>query len=223
MADVSKNAAAASASVLTLIGGIQTNIAASDATATAKTVRLQTDSGGNLRTTQEGGKPTYSFSSAFSSDSTATDIAQIRGNATTTVKVKKIVLTSVATALAAGTLSIVRRSVANTSDTTAAAASAAWDNNTDGTPNSIPYHYTAAPSGLGTAVATAWQERIVQGATATVPPTRVVLDFEPANGGRGLVLRGTGDFLSVHVPAALGGSGNAFTIDWITTEEPSSA
>src|ERR1700676_3685822 len=87
----------------------------------------QLDSGGALRVTEEGGKATYFGTSQFACDSNGTDIAILPGNAGKVVKVLGVLVSSTATAVATGDVSLVRRSAANTAGTSANASIAQAD------------------------------------------------------------------------------------------------
>ncbi len=222
MADTSKGATASNVPVVDFMG-VQRNDRAAVLVATNATVGpLQTDSAGNMRVDQEGGKLTYSANSSFACDATATDIATFPGTNSAVCKIKKIVISTLATAGAVGVVNLIRRSTANTGFTTAASVTACFDI-TSAVPNVLPYHATAHPTAFGTAVATCWGERVIQGATANIPISRVELNFDGTNGGQGLVVRNASDFINVSAVAALGGSGNLWSVQWVWVEEPTTA
>jgi hypothetical protein len=189
----------------------------------ANLAMTQLDSAGSLRITEEGGKATYFGTSLFACDSTATDIAQFPGVAGVTAKIQGILISAVATARADGNLSIIRRSAANTAGTTGNASVAKADTR-DAAASCQPVHYTAHPTALGATAGTLIGQHFIQPAAASdnlLP--NIFIDFRQFNGGKPVRVQGATDFLSVNVPAALGGTGNAWAITWIWTEEPTTA
>lgn len=173
------------------------------------------DSYGNHRVTLEGGAPTYYATSNFSCDSTATDIAQIAGNAATVVQVLEVRVCTLATTAIAGLVNLIRRSAANTAGTAVAASSGKADSR-NATPGSIPVHYTVHPSALGATAGTIRTVQILQNVVgSTVLPAEYVFDLRPKVGEQALRLNGIAEFLSVNAAAALGGSGNVWAITWI--------
>lgn len=182
----------------------------------------QGDSAGSLRTTAEGGKPTYSVVSQFASDSTGTDIWFIQGSSTKTVKVLKIIISGTITAAATGDLSVIRRSAANTAGTAVADTPGLLDATNDVAATSVVKHYTAHPTGLGTAVATLFGVRLgLPTSPAVAGP--IEINFANLPGGKLPRLSGTTDFLCINIAAALGGAGNAYDITCFFTEEPTTA
>lgn len=220
MADTSKGALASVQPVVDFMGVQRNDLAAVLGATNSTILPTQTDAGGSLRVVSEGGNPTYTANSQFAADATAVDIATFPGVSTKVCKIKKIVITTYATTRAIGALTIVRRSTANLGSTAVGAATACLDI-TDAAPAAAPVHLTAHATALGTAVATVWAERIIQGATAE-PMTRIELNWE-TNGGRQLVVRNASDFINISAVAALGVSGNLWSIDWEWIECPTTA
>lgn len=182
----------------------------------------QFDSYGSLRTTNEGGAPTYFANSQFACDSTGTDIWCFPGVTTKVIKVLWIAVASVATSAAVGVAQLLRRSVADTAGTPANAtivkasvgnAAAAGQ----------PVHYTAHPTALGTGVAFySWQ--LSQGAVATAEAKPFVIDFRAMMGHQALRLNNVvTDILAFNVAAALGATGNAWHISVAWEELPTTA
>ena len=181
------------------------------------------DSAGSLRVTEEGSKPTYFATSQFASDSTATDIWAFPGVAGKTAKIQWISVTTTATAAATGDMTLVRRSAADTAGTSANASIAQADTR-DAAASCQPIHYTAHPTALGATAGTMFATRFVQPAASTLSPyPGYFFDLRNYNGGRGIRVQGTTDFIYLNVPAALGGAGNAYDITVCWTEENSSS
>jgi hypothetical protein len=187
----------------------------------------QTNSAGSLRVTQDGSVPRYFGNSQFAADSTATDIWFFPGVAGATIKVQRVIVSSVATAFAQGRMQLLRRSTANTAGTAVSAGIgyASADDQAAGTPNALgqPKHYTAHPTGLGTAAGVLRSLQYAQQPLATVAGPSYEFDLRTYGDGKGVRLSGTTDILALNVPAGLGGSGNAWdiTVEWI--EEPITA
>lgn len=226
MPDYTEKVLASSAPIGTPILAVRTDKPATRTTANAQHSFLQVDSAGNLRVSEEGGKATYFATSQFSSDSTATDIAQFLGVAGVTAKIQWVFVNTALTATATGDLSVIRRSTANTAGTTGNASVAQADGG-DAAASCQPVHYTAHPTGLGTSAGIIfgirWIAPALGGGTAGAIPQGVFFDFRQFTGGKGLRVQGTSDFVSINVPAALGGAGNVWDIVWCWTEEPTTA
>lgn len=226
MGDYNAGALAASGGVGSPILGMRQDTPAQDpkATANLEFARMQMDSGGNVRISHEGGKTTYRATSQFSSDSTATDIAVFAGNATTTVKVLTLKISTTATAAAIGDVTIIRRTAVDTGQTAVSAALGLLDGR-DAVPASTPQHFTAHPTGLGAAATNPnlGCSKLFQG-TAALKADVLVFDWRAQSGERhGVRLSGTTDILALNVPAALGGAGNTWDLEWSWTEEPLTA
>lgn len=191
----------------------------SKVTANQQESRLQVDSAGALRVSEEGGKATYYATSQFACDSTATDIFFVPGNATTAVKVLWVDVSTTATAAATGDLTLVRRSAANTAGT-AVASSVGQADSADAAASSAPKHYTAHPTSLGTSAGVVYAKRLVQQAAGTPPAASVFFDLRPLTGGKGLRLSGASELLCLNAAAALGGAGNAWDVTVCWVEEP---
>lgn len=191
---------------------------ADDAGANLAYGRLSADLGGSMRVSTEGGKPTYAATSQFACDSTGTDIAVFPGTASKTVKILKIFVSSTATAAATGDIAIIRRSTADTAGTTGN-ASVGKLNSGNAAAFSQPVHYTAHPTALGTAVATLYCERFVQQAAGTPQASKTEINLQNFFGAQALRLKGSSDFIALNVAAALGGSGNAWDVTWVFTED----
>ena len=182
------------------------------------------DYGGSIRVSEEGGVPTYYAVNQFTCDSTATDIWYLQGNATTVVKVLWMLITSTATAASAGRLQILKRSTLDTAGTAVAAGTPLPADSRNAAAVSIPKHYTAHPTSLGTLVGTIFTQQFAQQASTTVPAQAAFLmDFRSYFGGQALRLAGTAEILCVNAAASLGGSGNAWDITCCYTELPLTA
>ena len=177
----------------------------------------QNDPGGALRVTQQGGNPTYMAASYFASDSTATDIWTLAGNVTTVVEVLWMTISTTITTATTGQATLVLRSAADTAGTTGTTKGIALDSR-NAAASSFPVFYTAHPTGLGTSIGTIWSAQI--GSSLTSAPTLINIDFRPTAGGQGLRLTGTSQILCFNIAAALGASGNEWSITAAWQENP---
>lgn len=217
-----QNAAPTGAVAGTGLLGLRKDSPADIAAANLNFTYPQFDSGGAIRCTEEGGKASYLCSAQFACDSTATDIWTLPGNASTTVKVLWLLITSVATAAATGRLQVVLRTVADTAGTRVVDTAVAMDSR-DAAASSIPGHYTVHPSALGAGTAILSLQFGQQAVNSIPIAAPFFLDFRTFYGGKALRLAGVSQILAVNAAAALGASGNAWDITVAWTEEPTSA
>lgn len=191
------------------------------ATANGNVGVVQFDAYGSMRTSQEGGYPTYWATSQFSCDSTATDIAIFAGNTSAIIKILGIFISSFATSAAHGDITVIRRSAVNTAGT-AANASVAKADPRDGAANGAPQHYTAHPTGLGTSAGTLFAAHYYQPqAAASGAPAQLFIDPCQLYGAKPWVLKALAtDIIVINAAAALGGSGNVWDITWAWVELP---
>jgi len=89
-------------------------------------------------------KPTYSSSTTTTMASSATDVCQLRGSATRTVKVRRIIVSAASTAVQSDPVAIIKRSTANSGGTVVTPAVVPYDSQ---------FSLTGAATNTGTAVA----------------------------------------------------------------------
>lgn len=139
---------------------------------------------------------TYSAAaSAFVPAATATDVWNFQGSGTKTIRIHKIKVTGTTTSGSAIkiTISLIRRSAANTGGTSVVGTAVPHDSN-NAAATAVVRHYTANPSALGTAVGTVRSDTTsFQGSGITAG----VLEWDFEDGGQPLILRGTSQFLSI--------------------------
>lgn len=168
----------------------------------------------------EGTKATYSYSSISNTPAAAaTDILTITGSGSKTVRITKIVVTGNATAQAAFSMLLVRRSTADSGGTSSTPAALKYDTS-DGAATAVVTLYTANPASLGTTVGTvkAFRVPLVINTFAAPGIQTVVFDFTTRN-EKGLVLRGTSDILAINGNAGTISAGGVLDFDVTWTEE----
>lgn len=144
---------------------------------------------------------TYRASASFTPFATAPlALVTIIGSATKTVRVKRILIGGVATALADTLFRLTRVSVIGTGGTAVAPTIGKNDTNSAAA-TAVVQHYTTAAQSTGTVGSTLshWRQfvaTVTTPATAYVNPTYQVFP-ECGIGGQSLVLRGTSDMLQV--------------------------
>lgn len=174
----------------------------------------QADTAGSLQVNTEGKKATYSSAPSTVLAAAATDALTITGSATKTIRITRVSFTGIGTTLGDATVTLNKRSTANTGGTSTAAAAVPHDS-TSASATATVLQYTANPT-LGTLV----------GAVRSLPspffaltnaayPT--VWDFTTRN-GQGIVLRGTSQVLAIGLGGATVTGGLLYgEIEW--TEE----
>lgn len=151
--------------------------------------------GGTL-VSSDGSKATYRYFSAGNTPAaTPTDVLTLTGSATKTIRVKKIVLSGLATTAGQFVWLLVRRSTANSGGTSTAPAVQKHDTG-DGAATAVLALYTVNATSLGTAVGTVRGGRLFHALT-TAQNDRLVFDFS-TNQDKALVLRGTTDILAIN-------------------------
>lgn len=209
---LSNNGAAASSNRVGTLGGVvQTDPANGTAYTQGRDAAPNVGTDGNLWVNiQPALRPvSYSTSKSFAGSST-TDNAVLPGNATNTVLVTRVIVTCIATTAGIQTVSIIKRSAADTSGTSAA-MTAVPDDSTFGAAVSAPLSYTGTGPTVGSAVGNVDTAQIGCNASATAGPNDVyVLDrrLKP------IVLRGTAQQLAVNFGAAITGGNLTVTYEW---------
>lgn len=150
---------------------------------------------------QDSTQQTFRASATFTPFATAAlALLTIIGSATKTVRVKRILIGGVATALADTLFRLTRVSVIGTGGTVVAPTIAKNDTNS-ATATAVVQHYTTAAQSTGTvgSVLSHWRQfiaTVTTPATAYVNPTYQVFP-EAGIGGQSLVLRGVADMLQI--------------------------
>lgn len=164
----------------------------------------------------EGTKATYSYSiSGFTPAATATDILQILGSASKTVRVTRVSVTGLATSAATNDLLLIKRSSSNTGGTTAAVTAAQHDSN-DPAPTGSVNSYSANPSALGTSAGQVRGAKLNLGAAGAAGI--ITWDFTTRN-SKGIVLRGSAQQLCLNWNGAAVPAGTSLDIEIEVTEE----
>lgn len=170
-----------------------------------------------IRAVTEGYKATYSAGfAALAPAITATDILEIIGSATKTVRILRIQISGVATAAGAYNVQLIKRSTAATGGTSTSATIVPHDSaNAAGT--AVVKGYTANPT-VGIIVGIARSQRVtVSTGAGAIPIVPVVFDFTTRN-GQGIVLRGIAQTLCLNL-AGVTMTGGLLDIDVELSEE----
>jgi hypothetical protein len=151
----------------------------------------------------------FAASKSFAGSST-TDNAVLPGNASNTVLVTRVLVSCTQTTAGIITLSLVKRSAADTSGTSAS-MTAVPDDSTFSAAISAPVSYTGTGPTVGTAVGNVDTYQLGCMATSTASPNDIyILDrrLKP------IVLRGTAQQLAVNFGGAITGGNLTVTFEW---------
>ena len=162
-------------------------------------------------------KTTYSCSfTALVGATAATDVVEIIGSATKTVRVKRIKISGTATAAAAIDVLFIKRSTAATGGTSTSATVVPMDsNNAAGT--AVVKGYTANPT-TGSAVGTIESHKpTLTTAAGAIPNVPLVIEFGD-NGNQNVILRGAAQTLCINLNGATI-TGNSLNVTVLFTEE----
>jgi hypothetical protein len=178
-------------------------ITARDGNGNAISTSAMADLAGNLSAgvTLDNARQTYRASASFTPLATAAlALVTIIGSASKTVRIQRILIGGVATALADTLFRLTRVSVIGTGGTAVAPTIAKNDANSAAA-TAVVQHYTTAAQSTGTVGSTLshWRQflaTVTTPATAYVNPTYQVFP-ECGVGGQNLVLRGTSDMLQI--------------------------
>lgn len=168
------------------------------------------------------GVAAYRVSANFTPQPTAAvTIITVTGSATKTVRVKRIAISGVSTALSASVFQLQRTSALGAGGTLVAPTVGKLDSGTVAAATAVVNHWTTTLKATGTAVGgplSMWQQNTSTVTTPTVAvlPTQTVF---PENGqaGSAIVLRGVADILEVQnvTPTNLGaGTVLAYVVEW---------
>jgi hypothetical protein len=181
------------------------------------------DSSGNeivqaavVQVNTEGQKATYSGTMiAQAAAANATDIFTITGSATKTVRVLRVGVSGIATAVGTQVVNLIKRSTANTAGTSAGVTAVSHDS-TNAAASATVLQYSANPT-LGTAVGTVRSAALPFGAAAAVGGGEKEWNFSD-NNDQAIVLRGTSQVLALNLNAAIiAGATVTAWVEW--TEE----
>ncbi|HLW71576.1 MAG TPA: hypothetical protein VKS22_13250 [Candidatus Binataceae bacterium] len=169
-----------------------------------------------LKVLSEGQKTSYTAAIlGFTPAATATDFAAITGSASKTVRVTKVTVTGLATAVALTDVLAIKRSAANTGGSPTAATIVAHDANDAGASATVQT-YGANPT-TGTLVGNLGAKKLALGVAATPVPT---VEWRPGlQNERAWVLRGTAQVLALNWNNAAVPAGTSLDVEITWTEE----
>ena len=171
----------------------------------------------SIVTKVDGSKQTYSCSMAVTPAASATDVATITGNATTTVRVTRVTVTGEQTTAGQVKIALVLRSAADTGGTHTTGTAVPHDSN-DVAADATLLNYSANPT-PGAVVGTFREDFVfLPGAATAVDAQGKTWEFGDRPGGRAIVLRGAAQVLAVNLAGVTVTGGSLFvTFEW--TEE----
>lgn len=199
-------------------------LAARDGNNAAVSVPGMADLAGNIQPmySLDSSRQTYRASASFTPFATAAlALVTVIGSATKTVRIQRILIGGVATALADTLFRLTRVSVIGTGGTVVAPTIAKNDTNSAAA-TAVVQHYTTAAQSTGTVVSALshWRQfiaTVTTPATAYTNPTYQVFP-ECGIGGQSLVLRGVADMIQIENLNA-GNLGAAtvleYVIEWV--------
>lgn len=204
---------------------IATAITVRDGNNAAQTIPTLADLTGNQAScvSLDTGRQCYKVSANFTPQATAAvTLISVTGSATKTVRIKRILIGGVSTALSASVFQLVRTSVLGAGGTTVSPTVGKLDVNSAAA-TALVSHYTATLKATGTAVGGPLSTQLITTSTVTTPtvalagvPQAMFPEFG-APIGQAIVLRGTSDILEVQnlTPVNLGaGTVLTYAIEW---------
>jgi hypothetical protein len=163
-----------------------------------------------------GSKATYVASGTVVPVTGATDLVTIIGSATKLVKLVRVIFSgTITTAAINGSVSIVKRSTADTAGTSTAPTIIALDSN-NAAATAVLAAYTANPT-LGTAVGTIWQAKYLYVIAASGNPNVLTIDFSQL--GQSATLRGVAQQLALNLNAVAFATAGSVDYSFVFTEE----
>lgn len=129
-----------------------------------------------------------------------TDAVVVQGSATKTIEIKRIILSASGAAGANPTISLIKRSAANTGGTSTTPTFTPFDS-TSAAATAVCRVYTANPAALGAAVGTLDARKIFATGVTTTPATTEIFDYELV-GTEPITIRGTSEFLAINFGGA---------------------
>jgi hypothetical protein len=184
----------------------QTSLAVLDGNNASKTITTHTNPAGDQRyaiSLDEAGAAVYRFSASFTPTATgAVTVISIKGSATKTVRVRRIMLGGAATALSATLFGLQRTSALGAGGTAVNPTAAKLDSGTVAAATAVVAHYTTTLKAAGTASDGPLTTLRLFQDTVTTPTvaSRLATFLFPEYGvsvGQAIVLRGTSDFIEV--------------------------
>lgn len=160
----------------------------------------------------EGFRANYGYGAAqITPAATPTDIVTLYGAANVVARVKKIIVSGIATTAGSMDVSIVKRTAANTAGTSAAKTPGKYDS-ADGAPAATLSEYSANPTALGAGVTLL--NKILNLGLAGAAGT-VEFDFSK-NNDKPLLLRGAAQGVAINLngQAVPAGGKVSYTIEW---------
>jgi len=171
---------------------------------------------GVLAANNEGTKATYATGATqITPDATPTDVVEIVGSATKTVRIKKIIFQGNATTAKQWPVQIIRRAEAITDGTAVVPVVTQFDTGDDA-PTAVVNHYTGDPTPKAASPASsvlfATDVTFTAPATAAAP---LVLDFS-RNQDKPIILRGAADCLVINLGggALVAGEKFSYSVEW---------
>lgn len=162
----------------------------------------------------EASVPSFRYSSYDNTPAaTPTDLLTLKGAAGKIIKVRRIVISGIATTAGNLPISIIKRTAANTGGTSTAPTPAKADSGDSAAAAAVLALYTANPSGLG-AGTTLVARRVFFNLT-TAQLDRAVFEFGK-DGGKPIYLRGASEWLAINGNGAAlpAGCKIDFDIEW---------
>lgn len=157
---------------------------------------------------------TYSTAASVAPPAAATDVFEIRGSATKTIKVRKVILTAISNPATILIVTLVKRSTANTGGTAVTATPVPNDSNNAAATATVKY-YSVNPT-VGTSVG-AVRAEVFQTTVGSTPTQELTFDFGGVQ-DQPITLRGTAESLCLNLNGATVVAGN-FQITAVFTEE----
>lgn len=196
-----------------------------DSSGTNQSFTVQADPAGLYRSVvslDEAGAAVYRASANFTPQATAAvTVITITGSATKTVRIRRIQMSGVATALGTSVFQLQRTSALGAGGTLVAPTVAKVDNGTVAAATAVVNHWTTTLKAAGTPIAgplSTWVQFFGTVTTPTVAHVHAQVvwpDGSPA--GQALTLRGVADILEIQnvTPTNLGaGTVIAYTVEW---------
>jgi hypothetical protein len=172
--------------------------------------------------------PTYRASANFTPTATgAVTVISVTGSATKTIRIKRILIGGVSTALGTSVLQLQRTSALGAGGTTVSPTVSKLDTGSAAA-TAVVSHYTSTLKAAGTGVGGPINTQLISLGTVTTPTVALAGVPQPlfpefgAPIGQAIVLRGTSDFLEIQnvTPANLGaGTVMTYMVEW--TEDAS--
>lgn len=204
---------------------IATSITVRDGNNTAQGVATLDDLAGNKSSvvSLDSGRQVYRAAANFTPQATAAvTIISLQGSATKTVRVKRVMLGGVSTAVSASVFQIVRTTALGAGGTTVNPTIAKMDSSS-ATATAVAAHYTTTLKATGTGASGPLVMRQVGTNVVTTPATAWIEPLAPLFPeagmpvGQAIVLRGTAEFMEIQnvTPTNLGaGTVLSYMIEW---------